>query len=47
MNPVDTSELLVQELEMIDLLEPLEVLRCAPNDKQSFLIRALRLQLQQ
>jgi len=47
MNPAGMSELLVQVLEMIDQHEQLEVRHCGPNDKRSFSIRALRLQLQQ
>jgi hypothetical protein len=47
MNPADMSELLVQGLEMIALLEQLGVHHCVPNDKRSSLRLALRLQLQQ
>jgi len=46
-NLVDRSALLVQEPEMTDPLELLEVHRCAPNDKPSSSIPALRSQLQQ
>lgn len=47
MNPAGMSELLVQVLEMIDLHERLGVRHYGLNDKRSFSIRALHLQLQQ